>query len=250
MKRVLFLLLTGCAGRDPAADLDVRLLARGPFALGQPMFLALEATNRGSRELCFDVQGLGHGPYGIRTSDGRAVAYVDHRAGGIGTLQEFVSLKPGETVTLDQIDLAYQFAILDPGDYVARFRGLDVWGLPGWTHEGPEGSILTRVPESPPLRFTVGPGTLSPRDRALRALLPALPEGWSLYKDGDGLTFQKNRVEGTSLRAVVSFSLPDTVSPLRLTGKADRSPSDDVLEAKLQTTLRVPLKRAIENALR
>ena len=67
-----FLLLAGCAGRDPAADLDVRLLARGPFVLGQPMFLALEATNRGSRVLCFDVQGLGHGPYGIRTSDGRS----------------------------------------------------------------------------------------------------------------------------------------------------------------------------------
>ncbi|HEX7902009.1 MAG TPA: hypothetical protein VF950_29890 [Planctomycetota bacterium] len=242
-----FLLLAGCAGRDPAADLDVRLLARGPFALGQPMFLALEATNRGSRELRFDVQGLMHGPYGVRTSDGRDVPYVDPRMGGLGTLQDFVSLKPGETATLDQIDLAYQFAILDPGEYVARFRGLDAWGQAGWADESPD---VTRVPASAPLRFSVGPGTLSPRDRALRALLPALPEGWIVYKDGDGLTFQKNRIEGTGLRAVVSFTLPDTVSPLRLMGKADRTPADDVLEAELQTTLLAPLRTSIEKALR
>ena len=214
------------------------------------MFLALEATNRGGRELCFDVQGLLHGPYGIRTGDGRDIPSVDPRLGGLGTVQRFVSVKPGETVALDEIDLGAQFAILDPGDYVARFVGLDIWGLPGWTHEGPEGSVLTRVPESAPLRFTVGPGTLSPRDRALRALLPALPEGWILYKSGDGLAFQKNRIEGTGLHAVVSFSLPATVSPLRLTGKADRTPADDVLEAKLQTTLLEPLKKAIEQALR
>ena len=244
------LLLAGCAGRDPAADLDVRLVAKGPYTLGQPMLLALEATNRGDRELCFDIQGLGHGPYGIWTSDGRGVRYVDHRAGGIGTFQRFVSVKPGESVALDEIDLAYQFAILDPGDYVARFSGLDVWGQEGWIHGGPEGSVLTGVPESAPLRFTVGPGPLSPRDRALRALLPALPEDWILYKSDEGLTFQKNRIDGTALHAVVSVALPHSVSPLRLTGKAGRKPSDDVLEAELQTTLLAPLKKSIEKALR
>lgn len=242
------LLLLGCATRDVVDGFDVRLVARSAYALGRSMPLALEAVNRGPKEITFDAQGLGHSPYEVRTAEGRPVAYVDPRAGGIGTFQRFVSIKPGETIVLDQIDLAEQFAILDPGDYVARFTGLRRWGLEGWEHDGPAEAVLTAVPESAPLRFSVADGPLGARERMLRALLPALPEGWILYKDGEGLTFQKTRVEGSSLRAFASLSLSRTLSPLRLMGKGDRAPGDDAIEAELNRTN--PLPRLVADVLR
>lgn len=242
------LLLLGCAAAgDVAPGFEVRLVARTSYALGRPMPLALEAVNRGPREITFDAQGLGHSPYEVRTAEGRRVAFVDWRAGGLGTVQNFVSIQPGQTIVLDEIDLAERFAILDPGDYVARFAGMPRWGLEGWTHEGPADAVLTAVPESDPLRFRVGDGPLSPRDRRLLALLPALPEGWILFKDGEGLTFMKSKVEGTSLRAFATLQ-GSMLSPLRLSGKADRAPGDDAIEAELNRTN--PLPRLIAETLR
>jgi hypothetical protein len=241
------LLLLGCAGRDPASDLDVRLAAKGAYALGKPALVALVATNHGSREVCFDVQGLHHSPYEVRTADGRRVDYVDPRAGGIGTMQHFVSIKPGQTIVLDEIDLAAQFAILDPGDYVARFTGLPRWGLEGWEHDGPPEAVLIPVPESAPLRFSVADGPLAPRERLLRALLPP-PEGWILFKDGEGLTFLKSKVPGSGLHARASLSLSGTLSPLRLSGKGERAPGDDAVEAELNRTN--PLPRFLAERLR
>lgn len=245
MRAWVLLLLAGCAtSSDVAPGFEVRLVARGPFALGRPMVLDLEATNRNARVLTFDAQRFGHSPYRV-TREGRALAYVDPRAGGIGTMQHFVSLQPGETRVLNTIDVAAQFAVLEPGDYVAEFVGIEIWGK-NWkegAHEGPEDAVLTEVPPSPPLRFSVGAGELSAKDQALRALLPALPGGWILYRDGDGLTFQKNRVDGSELLAIVEARFVEgrlQLSPLRLRGKSERKPSDDGIEAELRRTNPIP----------
>lgn len=246
-----FLLLAGCASTsDVAPGLEVRLVARGACALGRPMPFALEATNRGSRAVTFDVQGLGHHPYQVRTADGRPVVYVDPRAGGLGTMQRFEALQPGETRVLDEIDIAASFAILNPGEVDVVFTGLERWGLPDWTHEGPPEAVLSALPPSAPLRLSVGPGLLGEEDRILRALLPLVPEGWILHRSGDGLTFLKTKVPGSGLRALVETRFAESkdavkvgplwVSPLRLAGKADRTPADDAIEAELRRTDPVP----------
>jgi hypothetical protein len=254
MKRFLaILLLSGCAGRDPAADLDVRLVAKGPFAVGKPAVFTLEATNRGSVELCFDVQGLLHGPYEIHSSAGPDAPSKGLGSPGLGTVQRFVSVKPGETLTLDEFDAADHFVIAGPGAYVARFRGLEIWGRgePEWVHEGPEGSVLIRLPASPPLPFTVAPGTLSPLDQALRSLVAARPEGWTVYKSGpDELTFLEER-RGARVRVFLSENKDATragdfwVSTLRVFSK---NPAAAAAEPELRKTLLPGLIRAIEKA--
>lgn len=213
---ILLLLLSGCAERsawqreeqqrwtgDPApaasptpwhrdarSGLAVRLVAKGPYTLGNPVPVVLEAKNLGDRTVCFDVQGLGHLPFQLATSTGKpvpAVAYSAHRG---QTWQSIVSLAPGASMELNTIDLAGVFSLVEGGVHALRFTGLWRWSLGDEENvpdEAPPGSILTAVPESAPLRIEIGPGKIRPRDELMRRLFPVLPEGWRLY-DGGGET--------------------------------------------------------------
>lgn len=244
----------------------MRAVATGPFILGKPVPILVEATNQGDQTVCFDAQEIGHDPFEIRKADGTKVRYVDPTAGGVGTFQHIVALEPGRTRDLVTVDLAEKYAIFEPGEYIFRFTGCGKWDMGPDTrpNDAPPGSLVVGVPESPPLRFQIGEGTLGLRDRLIRQLLPILPEGWILhegsrFKGGDRsrdvhLVFHQWTVRGSSLHAAFSIycvltpgmDIKDTrrlgksawgevwIGALSLQGKSNRKASDDAIETQLR----------------
>jgi hypothetical protein len=253
---------------DPATGLGVRLVAKGPFVLGRPMLVTVEAMNFGERAVCFDAQGVGHRPWEVRRADNSPAPFVGSTAGGVGTFQAIVDLEPGASCELTTVDLAYEFAILDPGELTAQFFGLWKWGGgEGWAHPGAEGSLLTGVPESARLRLRIEAGELRPRDRMLRRLLPIVPEGWILHDSrevgGEALDFRRREGAGKKSTAFTLICGEGNAGrllgrspfgPIRITDPVagppgDRDPTDDAVEASLRRDFLPGLEAAIRKAL-
>jgi hypothetical protein len=169
--------------RDARSGLAVRAVAEGPHVMGAPVVVRVEAKNLGDRAVVFDAQGLIHQPYELVTTGRRVPSMFDFIG---GTSQSMSVVEPGRTKELAVVDLAHHYALLQAGDYTFRFRGLGTSGL--WTEpppgEGPPGSIMAGIPESPPLRIRLAAGPLRPRDLLVSKLLPRLPENWKLQDQG------------------------------------------------------------------
>lgn len=183
--------------RHLQSGLAVRAVAKGPYQIGRPVLLRVEAKNFGERPVCFDTQELLYAPYGVKMADGMPAVYVMNQGGQ--SFQSFKVLEPRQEMVLHEYDLTRCYAFLAPGDYVADFGGLYAWGLGPEAPEGvgPPGTVLSGVPASPPLRLKIGPGPVRRRDQIVAKLQPELPKGWQLMWTGseENLGFRVRRRE-------------------------------------------------------
>ena len=183
---------------DSKTGLAVRLIAVGPFVVGKPVIVSVEAKNMGHQTICFDLQGASTGTFTLRQPDGNDAPYVDASGWTGQTSTKIVCLKPEESCEIVRADLADQFALLHQGQYICRFRGIEKWEYEGAEEAARSSSIqgmMVSVTPSLPLNITIGEGAASLRDILVQRLLPVLPKEWMLREGHKFTGYQPPGVE-------------------------------------------------------
>lgn len=143
---------------------DVRLVPLSEnFVIGSPMLFRLEMKNISNETLGYmHTSFMVNDPMVVKNPNGSIIPYVDTSYQTVGG-PEFV--EPTETVVLtDKYDVRSQYHIIKPGRYGFQFKGL-------WWNE-----------PSNIVEIDIKPGELSLLEGVVEALMPILPNDWTLTR--------------------------------------------------------------------